>query len=349
MIRLACTNCREILTIDDAFAGGVCRCQHCGTIQTVPAATAAAANGVVTGGPNLGGGRNGSVYGTAAAEGTGLDELAGAVASSGLSSRRLRQSDRGGTAGRATAPAVAAPPPGRRQNLVPLFAAGGAVIVVLLVVVAYLATRTPTPTLAPVNGGPAPTVAGGGGTTPAPAAGPAFCGTPLAGDSVVYLVDRGGSTQEIFGALRDATLKSIASLGPRRNFQLIFWDNGTTPAAYPPTGTTYAVAGNVDDARRETDDVFAAGSSDVQPVLPLALAQHPDTIVIATAKGGDLGDQWVKDVMAARGTSPVKIDTFNLTGPDDGGADSPALKAVAERTGGTYADVPRAALRAAGE
>jgi hypothetical protein len=26
-----------VLQIDDAFAGGVCRCQHCGTIQTVPA------------------------------------------------------------------------------------------------------------------------------------------------------------------------------------------------------------------------------------------------------------------------------------------------------------------------
>ena len=36
MIRLTCTHCKTLLTIDDAFAGGVCRCQHCGTIQTVP-------------------------------------------------------------------------------------------------------------------------------------------------------------------------------------------------------------------------------------------------------------------------------------------------------------------------
>ncbi|MCC7349762.1 MAG: hypothetical protein IT446_04270 [Phycisphaerales bacterium] len=36
MIRLTCTHCKTVLTIDDAFAGGVCRCQHCGTIQTVP-------------------------------------------------------------------------------------------------------------------------------------------------------------------------------------------------------------------------------------------------------------------------------------------------------------------------
>jgi hypothetical protein len=37
MIRISCTSCKAILTVDDAFAGGVCRCQHCGTIQVVPA------------------------------------------------------------------------------------------------------------------------------------------------------------------------------------------------------------------------------------------------------------------------------------------------------------------------
>lgn len=37
MISLTCTSCQRSLEIDDAFAGGVCRCQFCGTIQTVPA------------------------------------------------------------------------------------------------------------------------------------------------------------------------------------------------------------------------------------------------------------------------------------------------------------------------
>ena len=36
MIRITCTNCKAQLSIDEAFAGGVCRCQYCGTIQTVP-------------------------------------------------------------------------------------------------------------------------------------------------------------------------------------------------------------------------------------------------------------------------------------------------------------------------
>jgi hypothetical protein len=37
MISLICTNCKAELEVDDAFAGGVCRCRHCGAIQTVPA------------------------------------------------------------------------------------------------------------------------------------------------------------------------------------------------------------------------------------------------------------------------------------------------------------------------
>ena len=36
MIHLTCTKCQTALALDDAFAGGVCRCQKCGAIQTVP-------------------------------------------------------------------------------------------------------------------------------------------------------------------------------------------------------------------------------------------------------------------------------------------------------------------------
>lgn len=36
MITLACTKCSTTMNVDDGFAGGVCRCSNCGTIQTVP-------------------------------------------------------------------------------------------------------------------------------------------------------------------------------------------------------------------------------------------------------------------------------------------------------------------------
>ena len=87
MIRISCTNCKTILSIDDAFAGGVCRCQHCGTIQTVPAKARDGA-AVGAGGQSIGGLKS-NYQSNDASSGTGLDELAGIVVSSGLSSSRL--------------------------------------------------------------------------------------------------------------------------------------------------------------------------------------------------------------------------------------------------------------------
>lgn len=54
MIRIECENCKTVLSIDDAFAGGVCRCQRCGTIQTVPkkGAASVAANPSATSDPS---------------------------------------------------------------------------------------------------------------------------------------------------------------------------------------------------------------------------------------------------------------------------------------------------------
>ena len=53
MISLTCTSCKKVLQIDDAFAGGVCRCQHCGTIQTVPASLKNSPNASGTGSRTL--------------------------------------------------------------------------------------------------------------------------------------------------------------------------------------------------------------------------------------------------------------------------------------------------------
>src|SRR3954451_14822820 len=83
MITIICTKCKNSLEMDEAFAGGVCRCQYCGTIQTVPshlkaAATTAPAAAASTAAYQSPGGGAGSPS-------SGLDELADVVASSGLS------------------------------------------------------------------------------------------------------------------------------------------------------------------------------------------------------------------------------------------------------------------------
>src|SRR5687767_9810293 len=101
MIQINCNNCKALLQIDDAFAGGVCRCRYCGTIQTVPKHLKQSANGeqaTVSASAGSGsGGKAKTLYKKKNAgrgealggSGSGLDELANIVASSGLASQRL--------------------------------------------------------------------------------------------------------------------------------------------------------------------------------------------------------------------------------------------------------------------
>jgi hypothetical protein len=70
MINLQCSNCKTTLAVDDAFAGGVCRCQHCGTIQKVPTRGAIRAASAPHGEEGL--------------SDTSLGELADVAASAGL-------------------------------------------------------------------------------------------------------------------------------------------------------------------------------------------------------------------------------------------------------------------------
>src|SRR5688572_25054915 len=113
MIRVNCTQCRAQLEMDDAFAGGVCRCQYCGTIQTVPslsklkrqtAPTVAAAPAAPAMSP-----ASPQPHGAASqtAEASGREALAEAVASSsGLGRGSLRS-----TPARQAPAATAAPGP----------------------------------------------------------------------------------------------------------------------------------------------------------------------------------------------------------------------------------------------
>ena len=178
-----------------------------------------------------------------------------------------------------------------------------------------------------------------------PVAGPNFCGMPITGSSVIYLLDRGSGNREIFAAMTDATLKSILSLGPDRKFQILFWNNGSGDAGYPQGSTTYASSENIEQAKMATRDVSAFGASDIKSVMQKALSNNPDVIVIATAKGPLLGSDWTSDLAVdGGGSSPVKIDTLSSSigfpaGPSD------ALKNLAKKTGGEYSEVDNDKLR----
>lgn len=368
MIILTCTKCQATLEMDDAFAGGVCRCQHCGTIQTVPARlkqggrpaaptagdndgpkalysirAPAGTGGNGSGGNGSGGNGRGSHGSPGAAH--GLDDLATAVASSGISSGLA---DRRPTAPYAAPAALYKPPPRRTGLFVALGAAGG---VVGLGVLAWVFVLRPGSAPSPSPGGTAPgdPVESVNTAKPSPAAlGPHFATLPLDAKRVVFVIDRGNASQEVFDPLKAALIESLTSLGPEREFQVLFWTTeGQADAAefaYPKGGTAKGNPGRVDDLRKQIEDVSAGGATDVGPAIREAMRRDPDAVVIATAKGSQLDEQaFVTPVLDARGGRPVAIHTVDLDRTGDG---RPVLEAVAKRTGGQYKHVGPGELRA---
>jgi len=123
MIRILCVHCHQTLEIDDAFAGGVCRCQYCGTIQTVPSRDASGKSVRVAAK---------SLYRSQGGSGSGLEQLADIVSSSGLSPhfpRPKRPSVNEGL------------PPAAKRKMAKWLALAGVVIVLLLAVIIALLLR----------------------------------------------------------------------------------------------------------------------------------------------------------------------------------------------------------------
>ena len=344
MISLTCTNCRTLLEIDDAFAGGVCRCQHCGAIQTVPshlkkrqelaAAAAKSSNKKAKTLYSRTGAHGGGGGGGDTGPSSGLDELAHVVASSGLSSGRLR------------AKTVALNKKSGTQSQTPLVIAVAALAVAVIGVGLFFAMRgaPAAPTQAGSSGPGTPTVAVAptkATVSPSAAAGN-FCGVALTERAVVYVLDRGSGTADLFSYLKEAALRSAQSLGTERKFKLIFWNNGSDDA-FPAGNPTFATIPNIESARRALDGIFASGQTDVGSALAQAVNNKPDVIVLATGKGWQLDDSFVEQVMKIRGDRAIKIHTFTLGGTEA----SPALRTIAQRTGGQSVLVSEADIKQA--
>ncbi len=335
MISISCTNCKALLTIDEAFAGGVCRCQHCGTIQTVPSGAKGAAEGSMSGsamsGQSLGGSK--IISSKQVASGTGLDELADIVASSGLAgsglqSRRLSRSATVGTTGAATS---TKPTP---NKMLPVAIGGAAVGALVVGLILFFVLRPAAPEV-----GPDGEIIAGTSTDGSPAAatrGPAFTSVAIEGNNVAYVLDCGSGTREVFELLKQNTVRSIRSLGPNRKFQVVFWQrsDGSPPESFPSTGLTYATDKKIEELRVFLDNVAAYDATDAKGALEVAYAQSPDAVILATGKGPDLMDDFYTGVNDALKGLKIRTYTFSL-----GEGDSDILKKVATNTGAEYRKV----------
>ena len=327
MIHLTCTSCKKVLSIDDGFAGGVCRCQQCGTIQTVPSHLKhKTAQAVGTATPAV----SEPLYqnkARVAATGSGLDQLADIVASSGLAGTGLSHL-------RPTPAKAGAVPPQKQPAILIGAIAGGAVLLGMLIT--WLAMRgggtaPPRPALPPMVQQPA-----------APASRePGFLGMKITVPSVIYVLDRGTGTQETFAAMREAAVRSLASLGPDRRFQVIFWDVDGELIALPEEGMQPASEQRIAAVVQRIQGIGAYGASSPVSALRKALAAKPAAIFFASGKWGLDSD--LAQILDVVKDSRVPIHTFCL----NPAAGSPkAMQDIATKTGGTYSEVtPRAAWR----
>jgi hypothetical protein len=312
--------------MDDAFAGGVCRCQYCGAIQTVPSSLKNAEGSAVQKSV-----ASKTLYhkkvpaGPAASTGqsSGLDELAQAVAgsgsglaSSGLQSRRLTAPP----SVKPPQPSPAAPPSPQQQEAelaerkpVPMLSiaiVAGLLLLILLAVGTFFFVR--------------------GRTTVTTAGGPTFAGVTINAPSVIYLLDNGNSNDTLFDPLKAACYQSLATLGPSRKFQVALWDNGVNTVSYPKSGLADGTPQEINAARQALADTVATGNSHLAAPLKQALAEHPAAIVIATSKW-DL-DHDDREALAEAQSASIKLYTFGLGAAPESGD----LKLAASASGGQF-------------
>ncbi|HET6247559.1 MAG TPA: VWA domain-containing protein [Tepidisphaeraceae bacterium] len=354
MISITCTQCQTLLTIDDAFAGGACRCQHCGTIQTVPSRPKATATPQPYASPSSG--KSKSLYQNEAARAnltpaaqtpSGLDDLANAVAtSSGLSGSGLQGSGLKAAAAVTTRKPVAQParaavaapseteqPQRKKSPVLPIAIGAGALILALVGVIVFLLLH---------HGGPS---SGGSSTGPGsgPGTTPTFCGEPIVGSSVVYVLDDANSIEANFDALKAATYASIASLGPDHKFAVVLWNNGSD-FAFPTDGLAPATADQLDILRNKLQDTQATGATHIRSALTAALSRSPAAIVIVTAKD-HLDDDDEPAVDSAKDSSGGKVKFYSFTVGT--ASENHFLKMTADATGGKYRNVSSQELRSA--
>jgi len=358
MISIHCTHCRQLLEMDDAFAGGVCRCQYCGTIQTVPslskikrqtspmASAPAPANVPAPASPQ-------PQAAEPSAQASGLDELAEVVASSsGLGRGSLRSGvstpaavapPDGRPPAPAPAPAAASPvdyarPTQHKKRPVWLLVTGGIVAALVLVALggAIFSRRTVVSNGGTVPLTPDPHAGKRGNPVPSPddvaiPPTPHFCGIDLQGEpSVVYVIDCGAATREMFDTLKEAVYRSLESLQANQKFAVIFWSNGGEMARYPEDHLAVASAGETNAAQMKFAEVYAGGRAEPHEAIKAAAALKPGAIVLVTAKADALGEDVIDLTREALAGSHTKVHTVAL-GSDDG---STVLKRISHSTGG---------------
>lgn len=305
MISLVCTKCSTVLNVDDGFAGGVCRCSACGTIQTVPRKGDA---------PTKGGSPGTVIYERTAREAVSkeLEALGEVVTSSGIAgSGVLHQASR------------------RKAKPAPIgkwLAIGFGTLAAILA--AALLLRNGSSSDASSNSSNASPGKPQAAKVEGPHFGPIKIDKP---GTIVFLIDRGDATRSFTAPIQSLVLKSVATLEPTRRFQIRYWFADGESPAFPLTPAEPSEF-NRNKAAAWMNEVVGGQSTDAVASLDAALASKPGEIVLITGKAWQMDESFTNQAVIKLASSTVRIHVVSL-GPKLG--DDP-LARLASKTGGTF-------------
>jgi len=333
-IRIRCTGCKKKISMDDAFAGGTCRCPYCKEIVLVggtPTESTAARPYAPVDRPDT------------------PDEPPPS---------RESEAAEAAPAGPREVPMAN---PVRIQGVVTVVLMG--LIVVMAACALWLGVMlsrhgadanvpfwgggvpaSPSPSPSPSGGGNvvSPRPSASGTATPAPTGsnpfvspseGPNAAGVKIAAP-VIYVLDGGGSMKNLFDYARYMTRLSVLSLGMGAKFNIVLCTQDGAKFLSPDYRPG---AGPGDAAAKEFLMPDPQGSVDVEKGLELAIAKAPKTIVLL--RRSEVGR--AKEIADKAKAAGVVIVAVGL-GSDSGAKDS--LSVLAGATGGQCVTFGEAAL-----
>jgi len=295
-ILIRCSHCQKKLSVDEAFAGSLCRCIHCGALSEVPAAQGrdSAARPARPASPGL------SVRPTAPPP-----EPTSAA-------REVEQA----SDGRLIAPTVAVAEAKFRGMLALLFLAAG-VLLIAAAVWALIVVMNP-PTVTPPPETPPPELVSAKDR-------PHCFGVTLTRDRIVYCVDCGSGMGRFYDYLVSAMPYSINSLKPDQQAGAVIWAEGSPRTLDPQPADA--------SGKKALKEFLAAqapsGATDPKTAIEAALAMKPGIVMVISPK--EIIDDAVINALADKARQAgVVIHTFAIE------YDSEPLKALAEKTDGEY-------------
>jgi hypothetical protein len=259
-IKIRCQDCKKKISIDEAFAGGMCRCPYCKALVYVEDAA---------------GGRGKSSGGARPTAPTHRPAAPGPAAPAQAQAHPHAAAEAGTPADVEHVPMAR---PVKIQGIITIvllvllvFMIGGAVAMALFYLHGDRDGVPPPPTTQPVIIDVKSK--DGAGVVDIKITAP-----------VIYVMDGGSGMRSVFDSARIAVLNSVESLGDGKFNVIVAGEGGDTVISPGLTAGGKSAAGKLTPTLQE---VIPTGAADISRAITAAIAMKPKTIVLLTRKAVD--------------------------------------------------------------